>query len=1000
MLEQQLAWSSSAVPADGPLDLSIFDLDTLTATGNITITAGDNVLVKASMNAAGDTSEIAITSTGGDVTVGGDMPEDPMIFDMIHLKAAAAIDIAADGDVIIGGTATLITGSKTSGAALSAVFGDDVAISAGGQVVVNGAVNARDNVSVMAGTDARITSFVSAGGTGIEVFAGEAVAGNGNVFIHKDSPVPVDEVDINDERPTIGGFLNAAGLTGLIHLKAGDTSGNVSLLDAHLNAHEVVLDAPAGMILQPAGIVPEGEVPETGGKIISASISLSSGSDMTLENLSTGAIEAAITGIGNMVLKVRKGTLTVDELILTDIRTFDGSITIEVTGMSVNVVSVQSLTDSDNNDISITVLANSDSNLELHLLDAGTAGDVFLNIQGLITHPDGELTADRLDIQSWEAVALNTSVNALLVEISGNGGLGVNNTSAELLLEDIQINNGSVSVLTEGNMTAQNVVITTDWNTNTIPPQPNIVTLETEEGSGGTITVIHISAGTYATNQAEVDQLRLDMLNLLLREIPTAGIPAGFLTDGTDLTGDPVTYVELTLPEANDLSTIVADSFINNGTLMTATVAYLMYTRVFDVLGLAWSETYGAPPAGGDTLVITGELNLLFTMAKNFSSFGEIELFADGSVKNQTGTQTGVVNLIADSLTIEAQGSIHGIATAVNKIKHLFSASTNSINIVDYDGFGELNAGLQITESLGGPVSITSQGHMVVDSLQSPHIGAAVRLESVAGNLYVDRKDVGNTIVANGVLSLISAGDLIVTGHLETSGQIEFRTGGYLTTLGNNVELKTSSLLIDAASTVTLDGYFNSLESLDINSGGNVNLLGPITGRGGFTVAMDELTQQMQYLDQLENNLNTQMNLLLNIGMLAKTIVNTDEGQMASLDTLGDTNLQQLVRLPYDIQRQQVSLHIAGFANLLIQQDPLPDTINDMPGYYSIVNKREDYLQTISLLQGLIDTNTVQILRIAGDVDDLNVQLQQVRDDMSSQNAYQNGLTGSCRHSR
>src|SRR3990170_2206138 len=125
VLEQQLSWSSSAVPADGPLDLSIFDLDTLSASGNITITAGDNVIVKASMNAAGDTSEITIGSTGGDVTVGG--------------------------DVIIGETATLITGNKTSVVPLSTVFGDDVDINAGGQVLINGAIDARDNVSVSAG---------------------------------------------------------------------------------------------------------------------------------------------------------------------------------------------------------------------------------------------------------------------------------------------------------------------------------------------------------------------------------------------------------------------------------------------------------------------------------------------------------------------------------------------------------------------------------------------------------------------------------------------------------------------------------------------------------------------------------------------------------------------------------------------------------------------------------------------------------------------------------
>ena len=73
---------------DGPLDLAPFDLDTLTASGDIAITAHGDVLVKAGLNAAGDDSAIAIESETGDVNVGSDLPPDPAIDDMIGLTDA------------------------------------------------------------------------------------------------------------------------------------------------------------------------------------------------------------------------------------------------------------------------------------------------------------------------------------------------------------------------------------------------------------------------------------------------------------------------------------------------------------------------------------------------------------------------------------------------------------------------------------------------------------------------------------------------------------------------------------------------------------------------------------------------------------------------------------------------------------------------------------------------------------------------------------------------
>ena len=90
--------------------------------------------------------------------------------------------------------------------------------------------------------------------------------------------------------------------------------------------------------------------------------------------------------------------------------------------------------------------------------------------------------------------------------------------------------------------------------------------------------------------------------------------------------------------------------------------AFTMYTAVLDILGVAWEETYQAPPEGDDAEAIAREAEALFKMQKDVTSRGGIKLNAEGSVQNETGTQTGIVNLVADTLQIGAVGSIHGIA--------------------------------------------------------------------------------------------------------------------------------------------------------------------------------------------------------------------------------------------------------------------------------------------------------------------------------------------------
>ena len=501
------------------------------------------------MDARGPNSTIAIESTTGDVRVGGAMPVDPMIFDTLYLTAVQAIEITAAGDLLIGATATLQTTAETTDE-------PDITLTAGGGIEMAGQIEARHAVAISAGTDVLVTGGISVAHSTIEVLAGTGAAGQGGITIRR------------EPEGTLTGVLKALGEGGYILLRAGANLGDISLLDADLETDTLTLEVPAGAITQPAGEIPEGEAtPSTIGLIAAASLTATVHTGITLENTALAQVSATVTGTGDIVLRnvgfatSSAGGLPIRPLdvTLTDIETADGAITLEVIARTLNVVSVASLTDADDHDIALTVMAADADGaaVTLHDVHAAGAGDITLAVEGTITQPDGCLIADLATISAFGAVSLRTQVNSLDIEIAGEGDLTVNNSRiGALILQSVEVTNGNIHVTTLGDLTAENVVVLTDWNTNREPPSANVITLE----SGGTLTVVHVSGGTYAATEEEAAQIRLDLLNAALSGIDTLGIPRVFITRGTDAQGHAIEYVELTLTEAEDLASIVEDS--------------------------------------------------------------------------------------------------------------------------------------------------------------------------------------------------------------------------------------------------------------------------------------------------------------------------------------------------------------------------------------------------------------------------------------------------------
>ncbi|KPK75706.1 MAG: hypothetical protein AMJ79_10150, partial [Phycisphaerae bacterium SM23_30] len=715
----------------------------------------------------------------------------------------------------------------------------------------------------------------------------------------------------------------------------------------------------------------------------------------------------------------------------------DGAITIETLTENLVITSVSSLTDSDDNDITITAKAFSTSGVtvEVHSIQAAGAGDVIFNVEGTIDIPEGSIIADEIIINTFGDIGsgtkvLTTNASSLSFVITGKGDLYIENTSADLTLEYIELANGSLYVTTHGDLFAKEIILKTDWDATDEPPSANEVVLRTAEGSGGTITVGSIMGGIYADTPEKAAQERLKALNSLLAKIDPIDpdIPAELQDPLTDEDDNPVLdeadeeiiVIQLDLGEAGEFTTIIETAIaaseeepfviyeadfvdgLDPYTYITGHVAFLIYTGLLDVLGVAYDASHDADPEWDNAKQerVFSEATDFLMMKKGFSSQGKVTLQADGSI---TGNGGGAVGIVADAMSLVAKGSIAGLDVAVNTIIQLTSVNNDTISVFDKDGLIDLSPGLELIDAVGGPITVQAEHGLILNDAHSKGPSADLILASTNSSLFV--RETGSSLFSEGSLTLSAAGDLTVTGHLVAPELLTFNAGGSLSTFGQEVLLEIGSIAIDAGSTVTLGGHLTGLKGIDIVSAGNVNFLNGVTvqDRKGFNVYVESVAAQQQILQALQDNLQQQAELLRNLTALEIAAVNREIGQDDVLDILGGEYLHQLVRLPYDLQFQQLQLQYGGLQTLLDTQAPLPDVMEDMYldigggelfWYNDLVVERDQHLNDIVVLQDFIDQTYVRILEIDGDVEDLNTELQEVRDAIDQTQLYQQQLAG------
>ena len=344
----------------------------------------------------------------------------------------------------------------------------------------------------------------------------------------------------------------------------------------------------------------------------------------------------------------------------------------------------------------------------------------------------------------------------------------------------------------------------------------------------GEITVVSISGGLYAATPEEADEIRLSMINALLADIDMTGIPSslrGILTDEEgnpvlDEEGQTIEVVKLDMPEAQDLSTIVAaamaasvDPYVlyeadfPNGTTMTGSVAFLIYTRLLDELGISYESVFeddGSPEWDFTRQERTfSEATGLLTFSKQFTSQGVVELRAGAGIVGGTSD----VAIVAGTAALEAAGTITGLRMAVNTIDDASSSGQGSIDVEDVDGYGELTPGLELKNSEGGGISVTAENGIVIDHVTSHGASNTVAITSQFHNLFV--RESGGSIHADGQIVLDAAGDLVVKDNLIAAEHITLNAGGYLSTFERQITLDSPALTVSAGGSVNLMGHID-----------------------------------------------------------------------------------------------------------------------------------------------------------------------------------------------
>ncbi|NJK92027.1 MAG: hypothetical protein HC904_09495 [Blastochloris sp.] len=453
-----------------------------------------------------------------------------------------------------------------------------------------------------------------------------------------------------------------------------------------------------------------------------------------------------------------------DAIILDQVRTADGAIEIEAGG-TITALDVQSLSDSDLNDLT---LRTNVGDIALGTVTAGSLGDLSINAAGAITDLAGKVVGDVLNANAGSGMFLDTTVNEIRAINTGTGDLFITETD-DLNLVLASTVNGLVDVELGGDLTLEAITA----------------------GNAGNVTLEALGFILQNTGLISGSLLKAD-----------AGASITLLTsvDSVDLSSSGTGAIRVMEQDAIELTDVdTADGLIEieaGGTI-----------RALDVQSLTDADA-------NDITIRATDGDLVYDII-NAGNLGDLFLTADQGSILPTGSL-----LTADVLTARAAG-ILDLITRVNSVDAVSSVA-GWIEVDEFDGVI-----LTLISAAQGGITVQAGGVLTALDLRSlsGSDDHDIRLTTTAGNIEAGAIDAGNLgdVILRAAAAIVDLAGKIKADLLdaESTGDMTLDTSiaqlqARVTGLGGITVTESDDLLVIVVE--TQDG------DLTLNTGGNLSL--------------------------------------------------------------------------------------------------------------------------------------------------------------------------------
>ncbi|MEM6820364.1 MAG: hypothetical protein AAF558_00285 [Verrucomicrobiota bacterium] len=324
-----------------------------------------------------------------------------------------------------------------------------------------------------------------------------------------------------------------------------------------------------------------------------------------------------------------------------------------------------------------------------------------IEVDPLVTLPTPHVTADTMILTSVNGIAsaagfLNSLSSVIDAYATTMGGIFINNLK-DVELREVIANNGEIQVTNEGNM------LVTDVRTN-VDDDANDITLITNVGSGGDITINYIGAGHNGGTPGNIAPLFADVT-----------VDADGAIEGLD-----PTVIQFASHVLAETITYIAETGIGNNftPIVTGRVLSATTTTGSMNLGAATSNDFqfinSSTGNGSISFVQAGTGNLIATNISSNNGNVSLSSIKGGNIDAEniqaTNGNVNITNRGGGSQTVNQINTFNGdINLTVGEGGWLNVYNTNSRG-------GDSNFRTDELQFLGGPSSINGGGRFTINS--------------------------------------------------------------------------------------------------------------------------------------------------------------------------------------------------------------------------------------------------------------------------------------------